>query len=336
METTTTARESLVAKARQQAIDEITRIADGATAEDRALVDSLQDRAKLNKRDSAVVKLTPGAAALLFIEHNEQNREWKHQVSEGYAEEIKTGNWEFTNQGIGFLPTGNLGDGQHRAAGIALAGVAIEIPITFGMSFESIIAIDTGHRRQASDFLAIEKATEPKRKQAVLRQAFATLKRLAATEEEARPYLLTTNRETVAAIKAQDRLLTEAMQIGDDSVRGRSKPTFKASEASALAFLLLHKGWPKAKVIADLDTFQSGEDREGGNTPLFVAADQLAKDKQKKDGATTAARFAVAIKAFQLHEQGVKAVRVADIRSVMKTKSVDVTFPGTATTQAAE
>ena len=59
----------------------------------------------------------------------------------------------------------------------------------------------------------------------------------------------------VKAIKAHDLLLNEAMQIGSESVRGRSKPTFKASEAASFAFLLLLKGWPKARVIADLDSF---------------------------------------------------------------------------------
>jgi hypothetical protein len=47
-------------------------------------------------------------------------------------------------------------------------------------------------------------------------------------------------------------------------------------------------------------------------------------------------RFAVAIKAFHLHEQGVKAVRVADIRSALKAKNIDSNFPGTGTAQAAE
>ena len=106
------------------------------------------------------------------------------------------------------------------------------------------------------------------------------------------------NRDLVKAIKAHDLLLNEAIQIGHESVRGRSKPTFKAHEAASFAFLLLFKGWPKARVIADLDNFQSGEDREGGNSPLFVAADQLQKDAQKREGATLAARFAAAIKAF--------------------------------------
>ena len=106
------------------------------------------------------------------------------------------------------------------------------------------------------------------------------------------------------------------MSIGDDSVRGRSKPTFKVGEAAALSFLFLLKGWPKAKIISDLDVFQSGQDREGGDSPLFVAADQLQKDAQKREGASVTARFAAAIKAFVLrrmrHQGGARPPGILD------------------------
>ena len=317
-------------------MDKLVAAYEAATDEDRTLAQSLVDQAKTGKRESAVVRLRPGTAAILFFDFNKQNRSWRSAVTEEYADEIARGEWEFTNQGIGFLNSGNVGDGQHRLGGVALAGVEVEMTVTFGMTFESIIAIDTGHRRQAADFLGIEKMPEAKRKQAMIKQSFSTLRRLSGEDmEAARPYVLRPgNRDIVAAIKTHDRLLNEAIEIGDESVRGRSKPTFKPSEAGSFAFLLLLKGWPKAKVIADLDVFQSGEDREGGNSPLFVAADQLQKDAQRREGATIVARFAAAIKAFVLHEQGIKAVRVSEIRSAMKTKTaVDASFPGTSTSR---
>ena len=158
------------------------------------------------------------------------------------------------------------------------------------MKFAAIIAIDTGKTRQASDFLGIgNQVADPRRKQAMVRQAYATLRRLAKDEEgparmfsvQAAPATATWSRRS----RPTDLMLNEAIQIGNESTRGRSKPTFKPHEAASFAFLLLLKGWPKARVIADLDRFQSGEDREGGNSPLFVAADQLQKDAQKREGA---------------------------------------------------
>jgi hypothetical protein len=320
-------------------MEKLTAAYTAATESDRAEVKKLVERAKTGKRDSMVSGLTSGMAAILFFENNKQNREWSPSKTAEYAEQIANDEWEYTHQGIGFLESGDLGDGQHRVAGIAMSGQTIEITVGFGMKFAAIIAIDTGKARQAADFLGIgNQVSDAKRKQAMVRQAFSTLRRLAKDEEAARPYVLRSggggNRDVVKAIKTHDLLLNEAIQIGHESARGRAKPTFKPNEAAAFAFLLLIKGWSKAKIIADLDIFQSGEDREGSNSPLFVAADQLQKDAQKREGATLAARFAAAIKAFVLHEQGVKAVRVSEIRNEMKSKSeVDASFPGTATSQ---
>jgi len=318
-------------------IEKLTAAYAAATQTDRVEVNKLIERAETGKRDSTVVKLTPGMAAILFVERNRNNREWSPTKTAEYAEQITSGEWEFTHQGLGFLESGDMSDGQHRAGGVALAGQSVEMTMGFGMKFGAIIAIDTGKVRQASDFLGIgNQVADPRRKQVMVKQAYATLRRLAKSEEEARPYFIRSggagNRDVVKAIKAHDLLLNEAMQIGNESVRGRSKPTFKANEAASFAFLLLLKGWPKARVISDLDNFQSGEDREGGSSPIFVAADQIQKDAQKREGATLAARFAAAIKAFVLHEQGIKAVRISEIRNAMKSKAeVDASFPGTAT-----
>jgi hypothetical protein len=68
-----------------------------ATTEDRAEVNKLVERAKTGKRDSTVVKLTPGMAAILFVEHNRNNREWSPTKTAEYAEQITNGEWEFTH-----------------------------------------------------------------------------------------------------------------------------------------------------------------------------------------------------------------------------------------------
>jgi hypothetical protein len=315
----------------KETMDKLVEAYEKADDEDRAQVHELVERGKRARRESAVYKLRPGAAAILFFDYNKQNREWRASVSEEYAEQIKLGEFEYHNQGIGFLDTGDLGDGQHRCAGVALADQGVELPVVFGMTVASIIAIDICHRRQASDFLGIGKQiTEPKRKQQMVKQAFSTLRRLAGDDvEKARPYVLRSgNRDIVRAIEKHDQLLKDAIAIGDKSVEGLSHPTFKATEASSLAFLLLLKGWPKVKIAADLDTFQTGQDREGGSSPLFVAATQLQKDAQKKEGATFVARLAGAIQAFVLHEKGMKAIQVKAIRDAMKMKEVDPTYPG--------
>src|SRR5262245_15761663 len=102
-------------------IEKLTAAYNAATETDRVEVNKLIERAKSGKRDSTVVNLTPGMGAILFVEQNRQNREWSPAKTAEYAEQIINGEWEFTHQGIGFLESGDMSDGQHRAAGAALS-----------------------------------------------------------------------------------------------------------------------------------------------------------------------------------------------------------------------
>lgn len=284
-----------------------------------------------SKHNSAVMTVTAGMAAILFFDFNKQNREWNYTSTLEYLRQIEAGQWEFTNQGIGFLQSGNVGDGQHRLAGIALSGKAVEIPVIFGMSENAIIAIDTGRRRQPADYLHIVDHTEmatAKRHQQMVKRAFNFLAK-DDNEERRAPFVLKSSRDVVVAVQHNEKMLNEAISIGDELVKGLAKPTFPAPEAAALAFMLLIKGWPTDRLIADINQFQSGEDREGGNSPLFVAADQLAKDAAKRERSSATQRYSATVQAFLLHEKGVKAVRAADIRAAMKPKQwIDPSFPG--------
>ena len=120
-------------------IEKLTAAYTAATETDRAEVNKLIERAKTGKRDSAVVKLTPGMAAILFVEYNRNNREWSPTKTAEYGEQITSGEWEFTHQGLGFLESGDMSDGQHRAAGEALAGQTVEMTVGFGMKFGAIM-----------------------------------------------------------------------------------------------------------------------------------------------------------------------------------------------------
>jgi len=307
--------------------------AESATDADRALVKRLIDRANTGERGVELVKMTPAAAAIIFLEFNRQNRHWNETISEGYSAQMANGQWTFHGQGCAFLISGDLGDGQHRLAGVALQGNSVEFPVTFGMTEEAIADIDSGLGRNAADYLGIvdKTMTEPKRKQRILKAAYAAAKASARNDEESRPYTLAPrhNRDVAAAIKTHEVQINEAIEIAMESVRGRSKPTYKVDEAAALCLFLLLKGWPRVKLAADLDVFQSGEDREGGNSPLFVVADMLQKSAAKRERQSFAAQARAVAHAFRLSEQGVKAARASSFKDVMKgTQPVDVSYPG--------
>src|SRR5262245_38335319 len=111
---------------------------------------------------------------------------WSYSDSESYASQITVNDWHFTGQGISFLISGNVGDGQHRLAAIVLADQPIEVTVTFGMTEDAIIALDAQRRRQPSDFLDIvRKETDSKRKQQVVKRGFGYLAASAKGEEDA-------------------------------------------------------------------------------------------------------------------------------------------------------
>jgi hypothetical protein len=315
----------------QIALDRIVEIYQSAAESDKASVAELVRRATSSKRDAQVLSITPVMAAILFIDYNKQNREWNYNSTLGYLRQIEAGEWEYTCQGIGFLVGGNVGDGQHRLAAIALSGRTIEVLVAFGMTEAAIVTLDTGRRRQPADYLHIANPNDDpamyKRQQLMVKRAFGYLAKN-PDEERARPFRLRTNRDVVRAVESNRASLHQALDIADQSVRGRVKPPFTDQEAAAFALLCLLSDWPVDHILETLDKFQSGEDREGGDSPLFIAAGIVAKDAAKREKSSVTARFSAAMKGFILHEKRTKAVRPTVIREAMKTKAwVNPQFP---------
>lgn len=309
--------------------DKILAVYTAASDADKAAVAELIKKAGEAGKDVSKETITPGMAAILFMDHNKQNREWSFAAALKNAKEITDGEWKWHNQGFGFLTTGMIGDGQHRLSGIALSGMAVEMPIVFGMESDAIAVIDTGTRRQAYHYLDIVHVDDAKMKQQVVKPAYSYIAAHYAQISDMvtrREYLLENNREVIAAVQANDKLLSECIEIGKDSLKGLSTPrAFSAKEAAVLAFLLRKVRpdlWTEADVRAYLIEFQIGQDKEGGKSPLFVAADILTKDAQKRERVSMTGKLGAAVKAFTLHKKGITGVRTVDIRAAMKPKAL--------------
>jgi hypothetical protein len=317
--------------------DKIRAVARSATPEDRAAAQELVRKALGASPSAEVLTITPGTAAILYLEHNKQNREWQPSASEEFSREIANRHWHFTNQGIGFLDSGNVGDGQHRLAAIVLAGIPVQLLVAFGLKVEAIASIDSGKRRQASDFIHITAGTPTKtasRQQMMVKRAYGYLAR---DKSYGSDYRLRNNREIAEAMRRHEALLNECWVIAEESTRGRSEPPFNTSEAAAFVFMLSIKGWAKERILADLDAFQACEDRAGGNSPLFVAGDLISKQRSKEDRKPLASRFSAVAKAFIDHEKGVSGTKAAAFRAAMTREGwTNPIFPGSDEAEAAE
>lgn len=92
---------------------------------------------------TVATRVTPSMAKN-FLKGNTSNRNLRSHKVTYFANIIREGRWQTTNQGIGFNCIGTLIDGQHRLHGIVEAGIPVWVNVTQGISPEAITAIDSG------------------------------------------------------------------------------------------------------------------------------------------------------------------------------------------------
>lgn len=101
-----------------------------------------------------VVLVTPEVAQEWML-RNTHNRDIRHRVVAGYAEDMRAGAWEWNGETIKFTASGKLADGQHRLAAVVDAGVAIKMVVVTGLADDAQETVDTGARRLFSDVLKL-------------------------------------------------------------------------------------------------------------------------------------------------------------------------------------
>lgn len=100
------------------------------------------------------VTMTPTLAAVI-LDRNLAMRKLREARVTFWADEIRSGRWQETHQGIALDTDGALLDGQHRLSGIVRAGAAVPVLVSVGVPRETVAVIDTGAVRSISDILAV-------------------------------------------------------------------------------------------------------------------------------------------------------------------------------------
>lgn len=91
--------------------------------------------------------------AKAYLSKNTSNRKIRESFVRYLANEMATGRWMLTNQGIAFFKDGTLADGQHRLSAIVMSGATVEMQVTRGMDQNVMPAIDVGAKRSVADYL---------------------------------------------------------------------------------------------------------------------------------------------------------------------------------------
>ncbi len=104
---------------------------------------------------SKVVMVDPSLAAAWLAKNVQHNRPMRKITVAGYAEQMKTGQWHLTHQGVAFDVTGALIDGQHRLAAIVQANVIVPMMVTMNAPAVSFETLDCGIKRTVADRLVM-------------------------------------------------------------------------------------------------------------------------------------------------------------------------------------
>ena len=89
--------------------------------------------------------------ATQWLEGNVRNRRIDPKHVDILAQDMEAGKWRMTHQGIAFSDQGILVDGQHRLWAILQFGCTIRMAVSFGISVESVDAIDGMKARTVVD-----------------------------------------------------------------------------------------------------------------------------------------------------------------------------------------
>jgi hypothetical protein len=296
----------------------IEAVAKSATQDDRAAFDQM--KAKSHTVGTEIIQMTPGLAALIFTETNSRNRDWRAGRSEQLAEQMKRGEWMLNGQGLQFYPDFRLADGQHRTSACALSGVTIDVSVFYGLRKEAIPTVDGGTRRNAADAMKLDGVNDAGLIEQLVKAANAY--EIKAKVEGVRKLVSTI--EILNECTRDVERVRRAIAMGELSTKGVSSPCLNAKEAAKIAYVLIKNGWDERTVSERLAFFQVGQD-ESESSPLFQVSKIINKAKASKSHADRVASnsmIGLMIKAFQLSEEGVRAVQSSKLTPIRIGKEI--------------
>lgn len=318
--------------------EKIAAVAAKATDGEKKQVDDILARA-LKGKGTDVYMITPAMAAILFLNHNAHNRDWRVEGQKScleYARRMTSGQWKWNNASIGFYTDAQLEDGQHRLSGAAVSGHTLETAVVFGVDRDAKVTVDDGAARHASDAVKLDGIANARAKQILVKFAAGYNTKVGQVGAA-----LMSESDIADAIKAKSFMLDEALAIGEASVQNIRQPVLKATQAAELAYLMLSAdpAWSEQRVREALALFQTGQSTEGEKTPFFIAADVIVTargKRQQRDRLSPMKEIGVAVAAMIASECGIRAVSATALRAAVKGTLPSPAYPEDQLLQAAE
>lgn len=197
--------------------------------------------------------ITPEMAAILFIDHNGNNRGYSIAKIDTYKDAMSRGEWRLNHQGMAFYSDGIIADGQHRCGAIALSGATVEMSIFRDFQKESINTIDQGKARTAGDALQMKGILDPQWKAAISKDVEEYIHKL----ENGVKCKHSVQQQEVLVIK-NDALLSDCIEVGRSVTDTGAPSPITPKEAALFAYMLVRGGWSIGKVAEHLSITISG------------------------------------------------------------------------------
>jgi hypothetical protein len=223
---------------------------------------------------------------------NTDNRPIKPNVVNNYEQEMISGEWYVTGQGISISTEGILLDGQHRLLAAKKAGYPpVQVCIVYGVDKRAQIKVDTHAKRSANDLLALylhikaNKLLGPSLKTAI--------------------YLTTRTFKQKKNVGITD--LGDAYHEYADDWNNLPTKSGKAGVAGALAgccMFATHNGANKDSVADFFARVLTGENIDKTNPIYWVRSTKEKFDKNAKGYQTSIEWLIVIAKALALHLRG--------------------------------
>ena len=104
---------------------------------------------------TVAMEITPEMASAMLEFRRKQNRQTSDDIVDRYGRDMVNGDWNWSNQGIGFNTAGEMFDGQHRLLAAVRYNVSFKTNVTFGLPEAAMDNVDQGRFRTPGQIFQI-------------------------------------------------------------------------------------------------------------------------------------------------------------------------------------
>ena len=246
------------------------------------------------------VLITPPRAEQM-LESSKGNRSESNKRICKYAEMMKAGKWNYSNDAIVVDEDGSLRNGHHRLHAIIKAGVAIEMWVCYNAPRNAWFTFDNGKARDLSDMLEIEEGDKIKNS-----RTFAAVARFLYAYEKNKHQLSSTidlvlNEDVFHYAQSHKDEINDCMKIISHRKGLKCNSVF-----AVFRILAIRKGYFKEYIDSFLDKVFTGANLEIGNPILAFRNRCLSIQTNHGSNKERISLFFLLIKVFNLYKKGMK------------------------------